>query len=95
MSRIYHSITLGVPSPAERRVATNIARDPSDRLRMAALGYGAARGRTAASRYRVLRRLGGGAAALVEWRLETGRTHQIRWGRLGGGGRRGADGRPG
>jgi 23S rRNA-/tRNA-specific pseudouridylate synthase len=46
---------------------------------MTALGYGAARGRTAASNYRLLRRVGGGAAALVEWKLETGRTHQIRW----------------
>ena len=36
------------------------------------------RGRLAASRYRVLEALAGGAAALVEWRLETGRTHQIR-----------------
>ena len=77
VSRIYQSVVLGVPSPAAGRVATNIARDPNDRLRMAALGYGAARGRAAASNYRVLRRVGGGAAALVEWRLETGRTHQI------------------
>jgi len=78
VSRIYHSITLGVPSPSTGRITTNIARDPSDRLRMTSLGYGAARGRTAASNYRVVRRLGGGAAALVEWKLETGRTHQIR-----------------
>lgn len=78
MSRIYQSITLGVPAPAAGRIATNVARDPNDRLKMTALGYGANRGRTAASNYRVVRRIGGGAAALVEWKLETGRTHQIR-----------------
>ncbi|KAI8466220.1 MAG: RNA pseudouridine synthase [Monoraphidium minutum] len=78
VSRIYRSLALGVPAPAAGRVATNIARDPGDRLRMAAIGYGAARGRPAASNYRLLRRVGGGAAALVEWKLETGRTHQIR-----------------
>jgi 23S rRNA pseudouridine1911/1915/1917 synthase len=80
VSRIYRSITLGAPSPPSGRVATNITRDPSDRLRMAAAGYGSARGRPAASNYRVVRPLGGGAAALVEWKLETGRTHQIRRG---------------
>lgn len=77
---MYRSITLGTPAPAEGRVATNVARDPSDRLRMAAAGYGSARGRPAASNYRVVARIGGGAAAVVEWRLETGRTHQIRCG---------------
>lgn len=30
------------------------------------------------SRYRVIEILAGGGSALVEWRLETGRTHQIR-----------------
>lgn len=36
------------------------------------------RGRTAASNYSVLQLLAGDSAALVQWRLETGRTHQIR-----------------
>ncbi len=36
------------------------------------------RGRHAASKYEVLETMAGGAAALVRWRLETGRTHQIR-----------------
>lgn len=29
-------------------------------------------------RYRVIEVLAGGGSALVEWRLETGRTHQVR-----------------
>ncbi|KAK1325810.1 hypothetical protein QJS10_CPA01g00346 [Acorus calamus] len=36
------------------------------------------RARQAASRYKVIEILAGGGSALVEWRLETGRTHQIR-----------------
>lgn len=30
------------------------------------------------SRYRVIEVLAGGGSALVEWRLETGRTHQVK-----------------
>ena len=53
------------------------ARDLRDRKKMAAFAYASARGRTAASNYRLLEPLAGGAAALVQWRLETGRTHQV------------------
>ena len=45
---------------------------------MAAFAYASARGRTAASNYKLLELLASGAAALVQWRLETGRTHQVR-----------------
>eukprot|EP00887_Chlorella_sp_A99_P003203 scaffold9.g3203.t1 len=78
VSRAYVAVTLGAPAPPEGRVATNVGRDLRDRKRMAAFAYASARGRTAASNYRTLELLAGGAAALVEWRLETGRTHQIR-----------------
>ena len=54
-----------------------IGRDLRDRKKMAAFAYGSARGRTAASNYRLLEPLAGGAAALVQWRLETGRTHPV------------------
>lgn len=53
---------------------------------MAAFAYASARGRTAASNYRLLQVLAGGGAALVQWRLETGRTHQVGRGRPGPGG---------
>jgi 23S rRNA pseudouridine1911/1915/1917 synthase len=49
-----------------------IGRHPVQRTKMAVLGGG----RAALTRYRVLERLN--AATLVECRLETGRTHQIR-----------------
>lgn len=38
------------------------------------------RGRHAVSGFQVVEQLAGGRAALVQWRLQTGRTHQIRWG---------------
>ncbi|CAM8939618.1 unnamed protein product [Rhodiola kirilowii] len=62
------------------RVDVPIGRDPNNRIRMiAAAGQGnVGHMRHAASRYKVIEVLVGGAFALVEWRLETGRTHQIR-----------------
>jgi hypothetical protein len=53
-------------------------RDPANRLRMMAVPYGSGRGRTAASNYTTLQVVAGGGAAVVQWKLETGRTHQIR-----------------
>lgn len=80
VSRIYHSVTLGCPASTSGRVETNIVRDPANRLRMTTAAYGSGRGRMAASNYRVLERFAGCGAALVEWKLDTGRTHQIRCG---------------
>ncbi len=58
------------------RIATRLGRHPTDRQRQAVLPAG---GRPAVTRVRVLRSFGRPpAAALVECRLETGRTHQIR-----------------
>jgi 23S rRNA pseudouridine1911/1915/1917 synthase len=60
------------------RIEGAIGRHPTDRKRMAVVRAG---GRRAVTRVRVLQRFGGGArpaASLVECRLETGRTHQIR-----------------
>jgi len=56
-----------------------MCRDPGNRLRMMAVPYGSNRGRTAASNYQTLQVLAAGGAAVVHWKLETGRTHQIRW----------------
>ncbi|KAK9129378.1 hypothetical protein Sjap_009865 [Stephania japonica] len=80
VQRVYISLSSGVPSPISGRIDIPIGRDPSNRVRMAAIPCLANHKhvRHAASRYRVIEVLGGGGAALVEWRLETGRTHQIR-----------------
>ncbi|CAM6088062.1 unnamed protein product [Calypogeia fissa] len=78
--RSYLAMTCGLPPLSIGRVDVPIGRDPRDRKRMAAFPFASsnARTRSAASKYRVLEILAGGGSALVEWRLETGRTHQIR-----------------
>lgn len=77
--RVYLSLTVGVPSPSYGRIAIPISRDSNNRIRMAAVSDTSNRhARHAASRYRVIEILADGGSALLEWRLETGRTHQIR-----------------
>ena len=82
IDRAYRALVWGVPAPSAGEIAGNIGRSPADRKKMAVLGLGSAgaRGRPAVTRYRVERRFGaaGTAAALLECRLLTGRTHQIR-----------------
>jgi 23S rRNA pseudouridine1911/1915/1917 synthase len=88
LERRYLAVVRGVPDAAEPRLAGlpgvswepggwlriegRIGRHPGDRKRMAVVSGG----KPAVTRARVLERFPG--AALVECRLETGRTHQIR-----------------
>ncbi|KAM7259636.1 hypothetical protein ACFE04_015377 [Oxalis oulophora] len=78
--RVYVSLTCGVPSPTASRIEVPVGRDLNNRIRMTAVPGSSNReqARYAASRYKVTEILAGGGSALVEWRLETGRTHQIR-----------------
>ena len=69
--RVYFALVHGDP-PAQGTIDAPIGRDVRARTRMAVTR----RGKEARTRYRVLERFG--HAALVECRLETGRTHQIR-----------------
>jgi 23S rRNA pseudouridine1911/1915/1917 synthase len=73
MERVYRAITLGVPAPG--RIQTLHARHPHARIKFTSR---ATRGKQAITHVSVIERFGDGAAALVECRLETGRTHQIR-----------------
>jgi len=73
--RLYRAVVWGLPRPAEGAVEGAIGRDPRNRKRMAVVNKG---GKPALTRYRVIRRYGPGVASLVELRLATGRTHQIR-----------------
>lgn len=75
IERAYLAVVWGVPIPLTGRVEGNIGRHPRQRKKMAVVGD--TRGKPAATNYKVLKRFGDGAA-LVECRLETGRTHQIR-----------------
>jgi 23S rRNA pseudouridine1911/1915/1917 synthase len=74
LTRSYLAVTRGVPSPREGTIATRIGRSRVNRKKMAVVASG---GKEAVTHYRVLRALGL-RAALVECRLATGRTHQIR-----------------
>jgi 23S rRNA pseudouridine1911/1915/1917 synthase len=75
IERAYAALVWGVPSPSVGEIAGNIGRSPRNRKKMAVLTRG---GRLAVTRYRVRRALARGAASLLECRLLTGRTHQIR-----------------
>ena len=71
MRRTYLALVQGDP-PASGVVDAPVGRDPRARTRMAVTH----RGKDSRTNYRVVERFG--AAALVECRLDTGRTHQIR-----------------
>ncbi|MGF1628531.1 MAG: RluA family pseudouridine synthase [Kiloniellaceae bacterium] len=75
IERAYWALVWGLPSPAEGTIAGNIGRSPRNRKKMAVLRHG---GRPAETAYRVLRTFQNGRVSLVECRLMTGRTHQIR-----------------
>jgi 23S rRNA pseudouridine1911/1915/1917 synthase len=71
MRRVYLAVVQGDP-PASGVIDAPLGRDVRTRTRMAVTH----RGKPSRTSYRVLERYG--RAALVECRLETGRTHQIR-----------------
>ena len=75
IERLYRAVVWGVPNPARGEISGSIGRDPLNRKRMAVVTRG---GKKALTRYRVARLLGGGVASIVECRLATGRTHQVR-----------------
>lgn len=75
IDRAYAAIVWGVPLPAAGEIAGNIGRSVTNRKKMAVVAAG--RGKPAVTRYRT-ERVFGQSAALIECRLLTGRTHQIR-----------------
>lgn len=72
VKRVYWAVALGRIGAKEGVIDAPIGRHPVQRTRMAVV----AGGKPAITHYRVLRQYA--AAAWVECRLETGRTHQIR-----------------
>lgn len=73
--RVYVALVWGNLSDDHGTVEGNIGRDPNDRMRMRVFPEGDY-GKTAVTHYTVLERFG--YVTLVQCRLETGRTHQIR-----------------
>jgi 23S rRNA pseudouridine1911/1915/1917 synthase len=76
LDRFYLALCWGLPNPPAGEIEGAIARDPRDRKRMA-VRPDSSRGKPALTRYRTLAHHAG-AASLLECRLATGRTHQIR-----------------
>ncbi|MEE9139641.1 MAG: RluA family pseudouridine synthase [Alphaproteobacteria bacterium] len=74
ITRAYTALVWGIPRPGTGVITGNIGRNPRNRKKMAVVARG---GKPAVTRYRLLRALGE-RASLIECRLETGRTHQIR-----------------
>ncbi len=75
IERVYIALVWGVPSPAEGVIKINIGRSLKDRRVVAAFPDGDM-GREAITNYRTIADMR--YVSLVECRLETGRTHQIR-----------------
>lgn len=73
LSRTYHAIVLGAPMPLKGVVDAPIGRHSQSRLKMAITPHG----KEARTHYRVLKQAGE-AFSLLECKLESGRTHQIR-----------------
>lgn len=75
IERTYWALVWGEPTPDEGTINVNLGRSPKDRRVTVAFPDGSM-GRHAITHYKVLRPLR--YVALVECKLETGRTHQIR-----------------
>ena len=71
--RVYYALAIGNIEENEGTITGNIGRDPKDRKRMSVVEEG---GKPAVTHYEVLERFG--TVTYLRFRLETGRTHQIR-----------------
>ncbi|BDI60365.1 RluA family pseudouridine synthase [Qipengyuania nanhaisediminis] len=74
--RRYLAVCGGHPSPGEGTIDARLGRSDANRKKMAVLDKNSSRGKHAVTHYKALRRIG--ECALLECRLETGRTHQVR-----------------
>lgn len=74
LERSYLALCWGLPTPSSGSIEGAIGRDPRDRKRMALVGRG---GKAALTNYRTLKTWAP-AVTLLECKLATGRTHQIR-----------------
>ncbi len=78
IERAYNAVVWSVPGDRQGLIEGQIGRSPYDRKRMTVMRAG---GKLARTRYKVLETYGAKErpfASLIECRLETGRTHQIR-----------------
>ena len=73
-SRNYVAVVHGVPNTSEGKIITHIGRDKINRLKYAVVDENS--GRYACTYWKLLERLGN--YSLMSFKLDTGRTHQIR-----------------
>lgn len=76
ITRTYRAICGGHPMPPAGRIEALIGRSDRNRKKMAVLDDASSRGKRAITHYSTVQRLS--HCALIECRLETGRTHQVR-----------------
>jgi 23S rRNA pseudouridine1911/1915/1917 synthase len=74
--RRYIAVCGGHPEPAEGTITTRLGRSDANRKKMAVLPDTSSRGKHAVTHYRVTEKLKD--CSVLECRLETGRTHQVR-----------------
>lgn len=74
--RRYIAICGGIPPEKEGTIESRIGRSDANRKKMAVLDKKSSRGKHAVTHYKVLSRHE--SSAVIECRLETGRTHQVR-----------------
>ena len=74
VERRYTAVVAGIPIPPAGRIEGALARSSANRQKMAIVPDG--RGKHAVTHYKLIEKLRD--AAVVECRLETGRTHQVR-----------------
>lgn len=75
VDRTYQAIVWGLPKEKEGSIIGNIGRNPKDRTKMFVFND-ESQGKHAVTHYKILEDLG--YISVIECRLETGRTHQIR-----------------
>ena len=75
---VYRALVWGVPQRRSQGTVDAPLGRAADRVRRAVVPAGRDDARHAVTHYQVEQRFGDAAAALIECRLETGRTHQIR-----------------
>lgn len=74
--RRYLAVCAGHPNPSSGTIDEKLGRSDHNRKKMAVLDKDSSRGKHAITHYKVVERLA--SSSLIECRLETGRTHQVR-----------------
>ena len=78
VQRVYWGLSFRSPKTAEGKLESRLIRHPKDRKKFSSRPINEAKGRKAVTHYRILKQDENSGFALLEYILETGRTHQIR-----------------